>query len=233
MVTMESYDELKLLKSAKNDKSLKVTIVSNPLVRDALRIIRDKQTDMPTFRSAVYSLTPHLIYAATANLKEKKVTTKTPLAIITTYALANQIVLIPVLRSGIGMHTPAQNIFPKAPTIFAGMARDEATAIPHWYYDLKDLKYLDQGSNSVFLILDPMLATGGSAQETIKRIKEIYPKGQIKMVCLISAPEGIKNLNQAHPEVEITTASVDHYLNNHSYIVPGLGDAGDRQFGTT
>ena len=230
---MITYDELSLLQSANDNKFLKVTIVSNPLVRDALRIIRDEQTDMSTFRSAVYSLTPHLIYAATVNLKEKKITTKTPLATITTYSLANQIVLIPVLRSGIGMHTPAQKIFPNAPTIFAGMARDEATAIPHWYYDLKDLKYLDKGSNAVFLILDPMLATGGSAVETIKRIKEIYPKGQIKMVSLISAPEGIKNLNQAHPDIEITTASVDHHLNNHSYIVPGLGDAGDRQFGTT
>lgn len=230
---MATYDELTLLESARVNKFLKVTVVSNPLVRDALRLIRDVKTDMPTFRAAVYSLTPHLIYAATSNLNEKKVATITPLASINTYTLLDKIVLIPVLRSGIGMHTPAQAIFPNAPTIFAGMARDEATAIPHWYYDLKDLQYLDQGNNVVFLILDPMLATGGSAQETIKRIKEIYPKGQIKMVCLIAAPEGIKNLNQSHPNVEITTASVDDHLNNHSYIVPGLGDAGDRQFGTT
>ena len=230
---MSTYDELSLLESARANKSLKVTIVSNSLVRDALRLIRDEKTDMPTFRSAVYALTPHLIYSATSALKENKIITKTPLANITTYALLDKIVLIPVLRSGIGMHTPAQAIFPNAPTIFAGMARDEATAIPHWYYDLKDLQYLDQGNNTVFLILDPMLATGGSAKETIKRIKEIYPKGQIKMISLIAAPEGIKNLNQAHPDVEITTASVDGHLNNHSYIVPGLGDAGDRQFGTT
>ena len=229
---METYDELILLESARANKSLKVTIVSNSLVRDSLRVIRDENTDMPTFRSAVYALTPHLIYSATSALKENKIITKTPIANITTYTLLDKIVLIPVLRSGIGMHSPAQAIFPNAPTIFAGMARDEATVIPHWYYDLKDLQYLDQGKNTVFLILDPMLATGGSAKETIKRIKEIYPKGQIKMISLIASPEGVKNLNQSHPDVEITTASVDDHLNSHSYIVPGLGDAGDRQFGT-
>ena len=146
--------------------------------------------------------------------------------------IASNVVLIPVLRSGIGMHEPAQAIFPSAPTIFAGMARDEATAIPHWYYDLKQLDHLDQGKGAVFLILDPMLATGGSAIETVRRIKDIYPKGKIKMIAMIAAPEGIKALNQAHPDVTITVAAVDDHLNRVKYIVPGLGDAGDRQFGT-
>lgn len=180
----------------------------------------------------MYALTPHLIYRATEDLKEKKLMVTTPLTPLTTYTLKDQIILIPVLRSGIGIHLPAQSIFPTAPTIFAGMARDEATAIPHWYYDLKNLTHLNSGKHSVFLVLDPMLATGGSAVETIKRIKKLYPKGRIKMICLIAAPEGIIKLNQFYPEVEITTASVDACLNHNAYIIPGLGDAGDRQFGT-
>ena len=232
MTPKSDYDELELLISATGDPTLTVNLVDHPLVRDSLRVMREQGSDMVSFRAAVYSLTPHLIYAATADLTEKKIKTDTPLAPITTRSIKDKIVLIPVLRSGIGMHAPAQSIFPHAPTIFAGMARDEATAIPHWYYDLKDLKTLDHGAGTVFLILDPMLATGGSAIETITRIKQIYPDGIIKMICMIAAPEGVRALNQAFPDIAITAASVDDHLNDKSYIVPGLGDAGDRQFGT-
>lgn len=227
------YDEKVLLSHAKADTSLIVTIVDHPLVRDILAVMRDQTTGMADFRSAVHSLAPHLIYAATSDLKEQIVTIKTPLATHQASRIVSKIVLIPVLRSGIGMHEPAQNVFPGAPTIFAGMARDEATAIPHWYYDLKQLEYLNHGTGVVFLILDPMLATGGSAIETVKRIKDIYPNGQIKMIAMIACPEGIKSLNTAYPDVQITVAAVDDHLNDLKYIVPGLGDAGDRQFGTT
>ncbi|MFZ2199191.1 MAG: uracil phosphoribosyltransferase, partial [Microgenomates group bacterium] len=181
---------------------------------------------------AVHRLTPHLIYSATLDLTEFQVPISTPLADHTSSQIMSKVVLIPVLRSGIGMHEPAQNIFPTSPTIFAGMARDESTAIPHWYYDLKELTGLDHGKGVAFLILDPMLATGGSALETIKRIKAIYPQGQIKMISIIAAPEGVKALNQSYPEVSITVGAVDDHLNTQKYIVPGLGDAGDRQFGT-
>lgn len=228
----KSYDEQKLLKTAISDNSLKVTIVTHPLVRDALGVMRDKTTAMVDFRAAVHSLTPHLIYAATHDLSEEKINISTPLAVHIASRISSKIVLIPVLRSGIGMHAPAQTIFPGALTIFAGMARDEATAIPHWYYDLKHLKNLNHGGGVVFLILDPMLATGGSALETIKRIKAIYPKGSIKMISIIACPEGIRVLNHEFPDVQITVASVDHHLNSKKFIVPGLGDAGDRQFGT-
>ncbi len=227
-----NYDELEMLLSATGDPSLSVTIVDHPLVRDCLRTMREQGSDMASFRSAVHALTPHLIYSATADLTEKKLKIETPLAPITTRLIKDKIVLIPVLRSGIGMHSPAQHIFPHAPTIFAGMARDEATAIPHWYYDLKDLKALDHGLGTVFLLLDPMLATGGSAIETITRIKQIYPDGIIKMICMIASPEGVRALNQSFPDITITAAAVDDHLNEKSYIVPGLGDAGDRQFGT-
>lgn len=228
----KAYDELALLNQAKSDPSLVVTIVDHPLVRSSLRLMRDQNTTQEDFRTAVYMLAPHLIYSATRDLRETKLTIATPLAKHTSWVISDQVVLIPILRSGIGMHAPAQEIFPSAPTIFAGMARDEATAIPHWYYDLKDLKHLNHGKGVVFLILDPMLATGGSAVETIKRIKDIYPQGEIKMISMIAAPEGIKALNQAHPDVAITVAAVDDHLNRVKYIVPGLGDAGDRQFGT-
>lgn len=226
------FDEHSLLDTAKSDSSLTVTIVDHPLVRDALHLMRDKNTTMVDFRSAVHALTPHLIYAATHDLSEQLLLIHTPLSPHKAYIISSKIVLIPVLRSGIGMHEPAQNIFPSAPTIFAGMARDEATAIPHWYYDLKQLEYLHQGKGVVFLILDPMLATGGSAIETIKRIKSIYPKGGIKMISMIASPDGVRLLNKIYPDVQITVAAIDSHLNEKSYIVPGLGDAGDRQFGT-
>jgi len=226
------YDEIDLLTHAHSDSTIHVTIVSHPLVRAALKTMRDQNTTQADFRTAVYDLAPHLIYAATTDLEEVKVDVDTPLAKHMARSIKSKVVLIPILRSGIGMHTPAQAIFRDAPTIFAGMARDEATAIPHWYYDLKELKHLNKGRGSVFLILDPMLATGGSAVETIKRIKAIYPHGTIKMIVMIAAPEGIRTLNNAYPDVEITVAAVDDYLNTQKYIVPGLGDAGDRQFGT-
>lgn len=226
------YDEHQLLSLAQKDPSLHAHIVDHPLVRDALSRMRAKDTTQVEFRTAVHMLAPHLIYAATQDLQEKNLEIKTPLAPIAARRVSDKIVLIPILRSGIGMHVSSEEIFPGAPTIFAGMARDETTAIPHWYYDLKHLKDLGSGAGAVFLILDPMLATGGSAIETVKRIKEIYPKGKIKMISMIAAPEGIKALNQAFPDVAITVGAVDDHLNEKAYIVPGLGDAGDRQFGT-
>ncbi len=226
------YDEQQLLVSAQADASLHVTIVDHPLVRDCLRVMRDHKTNLENFRAAVYRLAPPLIYAATADLAETKVKIATPLAPVHARRLRDQIVLIPVLRSGVGMLAPAQAIFPAATTIFAGMARDEATAIAHWYYDLKDLAYLNHGAHAVFLILDPMLATGGSAIETVQRIKSIYPQGTVKMISMLAAPEGIRALNKKYPDVQVTVAAVDDHLNQQAYIVPGLGDAGDRQFGT-
>lgn len=232
MSRQDIFDEHQMLALAQANQELSVTIVDHPLVRTALAIIRDKNTPQVEFRTAVHMLSPHLIYAATRDLSERSITLETPLAKIKARRVSDQVVLVPILRSGIGMHEPAQVIFPGAPTIFAGMARDEATAIPHWYYDLKNLTNLDQGKGVVFLILDPMLATGGSAIETAKRIKDIYPQGKIKMIAMIAAPAGIKALNRAHPDVSITVGAVDDHLNGKAYIVPGLGDAGDRQFGT-
>ncbi len=232
-MTQKVYSELEMLQKAVGNKSLQVTVVDHPLVRESLRFMRDQNSDKESFRSAVHKLAPILIYAATADLSERTLNIETPLAPIEAQEISDNIVLIPVLRSGIGMHDSAENIFPRATTIFAGMARDESTSIPHWYYDLKKLEILGDGVGTTFLVLDPMLATGGSAIETIKRIKDIYPKGKIKMISMIAAPEGVQALNTAYPDVDITVAAVDDHLNEKNYIVPGLGDAGDRQFGTT
>jgi uracil phosphoribosyltransferase len=229
----EPYSEQRMLSVARNNAALDVTIVDHPLVRESLRFMRDQNSDKESFRNAVHKLAPILIYAATNDLNERTVHIDTPLSPIESQEISDTIVLIPVLRSGIGMHNAAENIFPRATTIFAGMARDEATSIPHWYYDLKKLEILGDGIGAAFLVLDPMLATGGSAIETMKRIKDIYPKGKIKMISMIAAPEGIKALNTAYPDVDITVGAVDDHLNDKNYIVPGLGDAGDRQFGTT
>lgn len=224
------YSEKNLLSKAQSTLDLRVNIVDHPLVRDSLALMRDQTTSMLDFRRSIKALSYHLIYAASSSLKEIDVEVSTPLAPISVSKIANQIVLIPVLRSGIGMLEPAQEIFPSAPVIFAGMARDEATAIPHWYYDLKLLPNLQGGEGVVFFVLDPMLATGGSAKETVSRIQSIYPKGTIHLVSMIASAAGIKMLNEQCPNLIITVAAIDDHLNERKYIVPGLGDAGDRQF---
>ena len=224
------YSEKKLLTQALANQALRVDIVDHPLVRDSLRLMRDQKTNMVDFRRSVRSLSYQLIYSATSTLLEKEVSISTPLSPMFVSKIADKIVLIPVLRSGIGMLEPAQDIFPTATVIFAGMARDEATAIPHWYYDLKRLDHLGTGRGVVFIVLDPMLATGGSASETVTRIKDIYPSGRIKLVSMIASANGISFLNDRYPDLEITVAAIDDHLNDQKYIVPGLGDAGDRQF---
>ncbi len=226
------YDEVEMLHVTQMSKDLNVTVVDHPLVRHALSIMRKEGSDQVAFNNAVRSLAPLLIYAATTNLREKDVHIQTPLARITARQVKDEVVLVPILRSGLGMHEPARQIFPRARTLMVGMARDEKTAEPHWYYQLKELAALKR-KRAAFLVLDPMLATGGSAIETIGQIKDVYPHGLIAMISMIAAPEGIRALNRAHPDVAITVGAVDHHLNERKYIVPGLGDAGDRQFGTT
>lgn len=221
-----------MLRVAQERQDFHCKIVDHPLVRATLAVMRDKNTDTADFSAAVQMLTYHLIFAATGDLQEKTVKIETPLAKMEAYDLASNIVLVPILRSGVGMLDPARAIFPSAPVLAVGVKRDEKTAEPFWYRDLDQLNDLNGGNGSVFLILDPMLATGGSAILVAARIKEYYSQSQIKMVAMISAPEGIQSLNKDFPDIQITTAAVDDHLNRKAYIVPGLGDAGDRQFGT-
>ena len=232
MVSQVKYSEKDLFKKAQLSK-LPITIINHPLIRDGLAQIRDENTPTAEFSAAIQMLSYQLIFAASSDLAEQIRKLNTPLAPFNASVIKSRVVLVPVLRSGDGMLTPARHIFPHAPVIYAGVKRDEATAIPHWYRDLDNLKGLEGGENVVFFILDPMLATGGSAIEVCKRIKQIYPVSTIKMVCIIAAPEGVIALNQSYPNVTISAAALDDHLNEKSYIVPGLGDAGDRQFGTS
>lgn len=228
----EQYDENGLLTQAQSRQDLKVTIVDHPFVRDILGQLRNENTPPNEFSHLIETITIPLLLAATEDLNEVEVEINTPLASITTRKIKEQIVFIPILRSGFGMIPRAKNMFPDAIIIPVGLERDEKTAQPHWYYDIKKLEKLNGGENTVFLVLDPMLATGGSGAETVGRIKEAYPDAKIKFVGVLAAPEGIEEMNKQHPNVEIIMGAVDDHLNKVAYIVPGLGDAGDRQFGT-
>lgn len=227
------FDETFLLSSAQSNKSFKATIVNHPLVRDKLGELRNEKTPPEEFREYIECISIPLLLQSTKDLIEKEVIVTTPLNVkVSTRKIASKIILIPVLRSGLGMINAANKLIPHARTVHVGLERDEKTAQAHWYLDLRELKDLDGGVGAVFIVLDPMLATGGSGAETISRIKEVYPKAIIKFVGILAAPEGIKEINARHPDVEITVAAVDDHLNDIKYIVPGLGDAGDRQFGT-
>lgn len=228
----KEYDEHELLAQAQSNQDLSVTIVDHPLVRHYLGKLRNKETPPREFRDLIEKITIPLLLEATGDLSEVKVEVDTPLTPITTRQIKEQIVFVPVLRSGLGMMHAANEMFPDAVTAHVGLERDENTAEPHWYYDIKKLENLNGGKNTVFLVLDPMLATGGSGAETVGRIEEAYPAAKIKFVGVLAAPEGIKAMNEQHPGVEIVMGAVDERLNDIAYIVPGLGDAGDRQFGT-
>lgn len=213
-----------------------ITILNHPVARDLVRELRDQTTARFAFSRAVAKLTPHLMEKATADLAEKDVEVETPLGVKTiTQEISENILLLPILRSGFGMLNAALEFLPdnKVKSIVtAGVKRDEATAKPNWYRLLDELEDMDSGEGSVFYILDPMLATGGTACDTIAKVKQLYPKARIKMVAMLSAPEGIERLQTIHSDVKIYTGTVDDHLNEIYYIVPGLGDAGDRQFGT-
>jgi uracil phosphoribosyltransferase len=217
-------------------KNLGITILDHPIARNLVRELRDRKTARFAFSRAVTKLTPLLMQYATADLAEKDVEVETPLGVkVVTQELAEKIILLPILRSGYGMLNAALEFFPDnkiSSIVTAGVKRDEANAQPNWYRLLDELEGMDSGADSVFFVLDPMLATGGTATDTIAKIKELYPKARIKMVAMLSAPEGIQKLQEAHPDVDIYTGTLDSHLDERKYIVPGLGDAGDRQFGT-
>ncbi len=232
---MTAYSESDLHNSAKERLHLPFHLVEHSLAFQALRIIRDQTTPPDLFSAAISTLTNILIVEATSNLPLDEVVIQTPLAEMTALELKNKTVLVPIMRAGLGMLESTKKAFLPSnihSILFAGVKRDEATAMPLWYREIDELPDLNSGSNVTFLILDPMLATGGSSIDVATKVKEKYPHATIKMVGIIGAPEGVTALNQAHPDVEIFLAALDDHLNEKSYIVPGLGDAGDRQFGT-
>jgi uracil phosphoribosyltransferase len=200
---------------------------THPLVRHKLTRLRDKHTESKKFRELVRELGALLTYEATADLATEQVTVETPLTTTTGEDLQEKIGLVPILRSGLGMVEGVWELMPSAEVWHIGLYRDERTLKPIAYYNRLPVA----PTVSVCLILDPMLATGGSAVATVDILKN-WGVAKIKFVGLIASPEGIARLHDAHPDVAIHTAAIDDHLNENGYIVPGLGDAGDRQFGT-
>lgn len=200
---------------------------THPLVQHKLSRLRDIKTEPKKFRELVREISALLAYEATADLATTTRELDTPLAHITGAELQEKIGLVPILRSGLGMVEGIWGLMPSAEVWHIGLYRDEHTLRPVEYYNKLPL----EPTVSVCLILDPMLATGGSATATADVLKRWGVK-KIKFVGLIAAPEGIKAMQEQHPDIPIYIAAIDDHLNERAYIVPGLGDAGDRQFGT-
>jgi uracil phosphoribosyltransferase len=203
-----------------------IRVVDHPLAATRLTILRDELTDNATFRAALRDLTLMLVYEATRDAPCQTVTVRTPLAETVGTRLVKPPLLVAVLRAGLGMVDPALVLLPEARVGFVGVARDEETASPTPY--LESLP--DNLRDHPVMVLDPMLATGGSVTHTIECL---HRRGadDISVLCVVVAPEGIAALEKAAPNVRVFTAAVDDRLNDVAYIVPGLGDAGDRQFG--
>lgn len=199
----------------------------HPLIAHKLSRLRDKNTEPKKFRELVREIAGLLAYEATANLQTNEIEIETPLQKMKAQQLKEKIGLVPILRAGLGMVEGIWELMPSAEVWHIGLYRDEKTLQPVEYYN----KLPIDPRVSVCLILDPMLATGGSATATADILKKWGVK-KIKYVGLIAAPEGIKAMQTAHPDIDIHVAAIDSHLNERGYIVPGLGDAGDRQFGT-
>ena len=199
----------------------------HPLVAHKLARLRNVNTEPKKFRELVREIAGLLTYEATADLLLYPIDVQTPLALTKGVELQEKIGLVPILRAGLGMVEGVWELMPTAEVWHIGLYRDERTLKPVQYYN----KLPIEPTVSVSLVLDPMLATGGSAVATVDILKK-WGVNKIKFVGLIGAPEGIRALQQAHPDVPIHLAAIDERLNEHGYILPGLGDAGDRQFGT-
>ena len=204
-----------------------VHVSDHPLVKHKLTLLRDKNTAPKKFRELIREITLLIAYEALRDLEVEPKEIETPLTTTDGYRLAEPIGLIPILRSGLGMVDGIWEMIPSAEVWHIGLFRDEHTLRPVSYYNRLPIR----PTVSVCLILDPMLATGGSAIKTVEILKE-WGANRIKFLGVIGAPEGVEALTTAHPDVDIYLAALDDHLNEHAYIVPGLGDAGDRQFGT-
>jgi uracil phosphoribosyltransferase len=205
-------------------------VSTHPAVLHKLGILRDERTEPKKFREVVRELSWLLGYEALADARVRPIKVKTPIETMDGNELGDRIGLIPILRAGLGMVDAMLELMPTAEVWHLGLFRDERTLKPVEYYN----KLPDAASVDLCLILDPMLATGGSATaaiEVLKRWGAVHPV-RIKLVNLIAAPEGVAAVSKAHPDVEIYCAALDRQLNDKGYIMPGLGDAGDRQFGT-
>ena len=206
----------------------KVTVIDHPLVQHKLGLLRDKETGTKAFRELVSELAMLMGYEVTRDLPLQEVEVETPITKATFKMLANEkLAVVPILRAGLGMADGMMNLIPHAKMGHIGLYRNEDTLMPTGYFCKLPMDIAERDT----IIVDPMLATGNSAIEAIRLVKNAGAK-TIRLVCLISAPEGIYAIQKAHPDVDIYVASIDEKLNVLGYIVPGLGDAGDRLFGT-
>lgn len=205
-----------------------VTIFDHPLIQHKTTILRQTTTSNKEFRELVEEITMLMCYEALRDLPLKEIEIETPLTKTKQKVLAGKkLAIVPILRAGLGMVDGMLSLVPAAKVGHIGMYRDEETLEPHEYY----CKLPGDIDERIIVVVDPMLATGGSAIDAISQIKG-YGGKNIKFMCLIAAPEGIKALSEAHPDVDIYCANVDECLNERGYIMPGLGDVGDRIFGT-
>lgn len=205
-----------------------VTILDHPLIRHKIAILRDVNTGMKEFRELVEEITTLMVYESFKTIPTKKVMVQTPLELTEQTMVAdNAVAVVPILRAGLGMVNGVHTLFPTARVGHIGMYRDEETLEPHEYY----CKLPDGIENSVAILLDPMLATGGSASAAIKFLKDRGCRN-IMLMSIIAAPVGIETVAEAHPDVKVFVSTLDRQLNENGYILPGLGDAGDRLFGT-
>lgn len=202
--------------------------MNHPLIQHKISLLRDRDTGVKEFREMISEIAMLMCYEATRDLPLKEVEIETPLAVAKTKILAGRkMAFIPILRAGIGMVDGVTTLIPAAKVGHIGLYRDPETLKPVEYYSKLPTDVNDRD----VIVLDPMLATGGTAVDAIDIIKKENPKS-IKFMCIIAAPEGVKTLTNAHPDVPVYCAALDEKLNENGYIVPGLGDAGDRIFGT-
>ena len=207
----------------------KVQILDHPLLQHKLTILRDKNTVVKEFREAVGEIAALMCYEATRNLPTEEITIETPIAKATSRVLAGKkLAIVPILRAGLGMVDTMISLIPSAKVGHIGLFRDPETHLPVKYYCKMPP---DISERQVFLV-DPMLATGGSVIASIDILKNEYGCKSITLMNIIAAPEGIAAVTAAHPDIDIYVTAVDEKLNEHAYIVPGLGDCGDRIFGT-
>ena len=207
---------------------MKTIELDHPLITHKLSILRSKNTGTKEFRELISEIGMFLLYEALRDAELDDITIETPITKMKTGRLdEDRYAFLPILRAGTGMVDGILKVLPTAKIGHIGMYRDEETFVPHRYF----FKVPKDIVNREVIILDPMLATGGSALDTIDELKSIGVK-KIKFLCIIAAPEGIKAIQEKHPDVQIYCAAIDEKLNEHAYIIPGLGDAGDRIFGT-
>lgn len=205
----------------------KLFISEHPLIKHKMALLRDKETGTKEFKELIGEVALLLTYEATRDLPLVEVKVETPITMADCQMVAKKIAIVPILRAGVGMADGMQTLLPTAKVGHIGLYRDPETLIPVEYY----CKLPVDIAESEVLLVDPMLATGGTAEAAIGFLKERGAK-KITMLCILAAPDGVKAVQAAHGDVDIYTAAYDSYLNDHGYIVPGLGDAGDRIFGT-